>query len=319
MIDPEPSDQNTIKKTLDQCGLPIDLEISNSTDLALESLQKPEVDLVFSDHLPPQVSAIRLLQTLREREICLPVVLLTRESHLPVIRETFKLGASDYLLKEELQTISLADVISSTLERNRNRNESHRTWQQLKEKANRDSLTGLYNRHFLVEALEREFLRTRRYGRPLSLMIIDLDGFKAINDNCGHQKGDQILSNIGYLLGQSVRHIDIVARYGGDEFIVLLPETDLNAATKISHRILQEIRRNPFLDGKKIFPLSASIGISSLHPSHKGPSELLKEADKALYLAKGRGRNRAVVFHKPAGDPKNGSLSTQLILGKPIL
>ncbi|MBI2981037.1 MAG: GGDEF domain-containing response regulator, partial [Deltaproteobacteria bacterium] len=304
---------------LERSGLPFHLEIAPSTGQAIDSIKNQKIDLVFSDHFPPEVNAIRLLQTLRERENELPVVLLTRLNHLPFVREAFRLGASDYFLKEELPAVSLADVISLTLERNRVRSESSQTWQQLEEKANRDSLTGLYNRHFLIEALGKEFLRTRRYGRPLCFMIIDLDGFKAINDNCGHQKGDQILAAIGRLLGKSVRDVDIVARFGGDEFVLLLPETELKAATRISNRILDEIRRNPFLDGKRIFPLSASIGISCLHPSHQNPMELIKEADKALYSAKRRGRNRSVAFHRTEGLEPDGFLFTQLELAKPIL
>lgn len=221
-----------------------------------------------------------------------PVILLTHEENLKTVREAFKLGVSDFLLKVELEAVSLFDIITSVLEKNRARIETRVWTQRLQEQAEQDGLTRLYNHRHFLESLEKEFLRAGRYQRPLSLMMIDLDGFKSINDTLGHPKGDQVLTMIAGLLTQVVRHIDVVARYGGDEFAILLPETDREAAIRIGERVLKEIRRHPFLEGKRIFPLSASIGISSWRSSLPGAGSLLREADQSLYAAKRGGRGR---------------------------
>ncbi|HPP73774.1 MAG TPA: diguanylate cyclase [Armatimonadota bacterium] len=159
-----------------------------------------------------------------------------------------------------------------------------RIFEQTRESAIRDPLTGLHNIRFLFSNLEQELSRAQRFGRALSVLGIDLDNFKLINDNFGHQKGDAVLKDVSQILRQSVREYDLIVRYSGDEFIVVLPETDLNEAQKTAARIKQAIAGYASrLPSRNLAPLGASIGIAS-YPNDGGDVKtLLAKADAAMY------------------------------------
>jgi diguanylate cyclase (GGDEF)-like protein/PAS domain S-box-containing protein len=166
----------------------------------------------------------------------------------------------------------------------------------LQEQAIRDSLTGCFNRRYLDETLERELSRSRREGYPLSLVILDLDHFKQINDTYGHQAGDQALVVLADTLRADIRHEDVLCRYGGEEFIILMPHMPLATAAERAEAWRQKIAdiRVPF--GKFELTFTTSAGVAA-YPDHgKTPDELSQSADLALYLAKNSGRNRVVVF-----------------------
>ncbi len=166
----------------------------------------------------------------------------------------------------------------------------------LQEQAIRDSLTGCFNRRYLDETLERELSRSRREGYPLSLVILDLDHFKQINDTYGHQAGDQALVVLAETLRAGIRHEDVLCRYGGEEFIILMPHMPLATAAERAEAWRQKIAdiRVPF--GKFELTFTTSAGVAA-YPDHgKTPDELSQSADLALYLAKNAGRNRVVVF-----------------------
>jgi diguanylate cyclase len=150
----------------------------------------------------------------------------------------------------------------------------------------RDEVTNLYNQRYFMERLDEEFRRALRYGSPLSLVIADLDDFKAFNDTRGHLVGNELLRQVANVIRQGVRDIDIAARYGGDEFVVLLPQTDGEQAARLAERLRTWIAR---LDDVR-----ASIGVASLSAGMTGPLELLTEADRAMYEAKARGKNQTV-------------------------
>jgi diguanylate cyclase (GGDEF)-like protein len=172
--------------------------------------------------------------------------------------------------------------------------------EELKKLTNTDPLTGLPNRRYLYERLKNELARADRHIRPLCLLMLDLDGFKACNDTMGHLFGDRILKNIADAVFHTVRSMDIVARYGGDEFMIILPETEEPLAMDIAERVRNNIRRQVALprDASSEGPhtLTASIGIACF-PEHGETVELLLEnVDKALYRAKEKGKNRIEVF-----------------------
>ena len=294
VIDPDPSIQPIVQGSLRRSGLPAVLRFITATDGIAARLKPGQFDVILSEHKPPAVNLLRTLHLFRELNLEIPIILLTHEGDFRMVREAFKSGISDCLLKEELEAVSLFDVVTSVLETNRARQETRDWTRRLQEQAERDGLTLLYNHRHFLEVLEREFLRAGRYHRPLSLLMIDLDEFKSINDTLGHPQGDQVLAMVAQLISRSVRHVDLVARYGGDEFAVLLPETGRKAALRLGERILKEIHRHPYLHGPRIFPLSASIGIGSYHPSLSGAGALLREADQCLYAAKRGGRGRVV-------------------------
>ncbi len=299
VIDPEVTDHDLIRDSLVRAKVPATVQFATATPIGLEKIKGENFDLILTDHLPPRANAFQLLFELQRKQSTIPVILLTRNAEARIAREAFHRGVDDFLLKEELASVSLFDIISNLIEKRRIEEEEQEHKNRLREMAERDGLTGLYNHRFFVDAIEREFARSRRYRRELSLLVIDLDGFKAINDNCGHPQGDQVLRQTAHLLLQTLRFVDIVARYGGDEFVVLLPETDLKTAGQIGERILKEMRRSPYLHAERVYPLSASIGVATYHEGQGSPGQLLHEADEALYRAKRSGRDRIMYAFIP--------------------
>lgn len=166
---------------------------------------------------------------------------------------------------------------------------SERLIDQLNQTIRHDDLTGALNKSSLYKEIDREIVRSVRYRRPLTLMMIDLDNFKAINDSMGHLKGDQMLKAVVHQIHVTVRNTDLVARFGGDEFAVLLTETDIERTQQIAARVLQAIA--------SVLPdyCGASIGISSIRSHGETVDSLLHRADQALYKAKQRGKNQVAL------------------------
>ena len=167
---------------------------------------------------------------------------------------------------------------------------------QLAEQAVRDPLTALYNRRYLDETLDREVARARREGNPLSVVMLDVDHFKNLNDSYGHQAGDQVLKALADLLREDTRAEDVPCRYGGEEFLVLLPSMSLEHARERAEHWRRQLEQHTFSFGNFSLTATASFGVSS-YPHHgKTPDELTGAADAALYHAKRNGRNRVEVF-----------------------
>ena len=161
--------------------------------------------------------------------------------------------------------------------------------------ATHDALTELYNRRHFVELVDKEIARALRHGRPLVMCIIDVDLFKPVNDQYGHIAGDGVLRQMAALVRDFVRGEDIAARIGGEEFAVLLPESDLEAARAFAERLREAVAATPFELGGESRHLTISIGIAGLADSRRERSALMQAADAALYRAKDEGRNRVCV------------------------
>ena len=180
--------------------------------------------------------------------------------------------------------ISVEDVTASVLSQNR-----------LSELNSRDASTGLYNRRYLTQQLAREFGRAKRYRRPLTVMMLDIDHFKRINDGYGHQFGDEVILAVSTMLVQTLRSIDFVARYGGEEFCCFLPETGLDPAEIVAERIRARVAELRLEHAGGEVPVTISVGLSEIADSDASAEALLRRADEALYLAKNEGRNRVRV------------------------
>jgi len=166
---------------------------------------------------------------------------------------------------------------------------------ELKKISTIDHLTGLYNHRYFQERFKTEFSRTRRHGHALTLLIIDLDLFKSVNDNYGHAAGDQVLKEVAHRIGNALRDIDIVARYGGDEIAVILPDTEKEFAMIVAERIRLNICSEPVLSGGQSIKTSVSIGVADFPtPGIESQEDLFIKADQALYSAKKAGRNQVM-------------------------
>ncbi|OJX40518.1 MAG: hypothetical protein BGO78_05885 [Chloroflexi bacterium 44-23] len=171
---------------------------------------------------------------------------------------------------------------------------------RLEEENITDPLIGIYNRRYMDKRLQEEFRRAKRFDLPLSVLLIDIDFFKQINDSCGHPVGDVVLRHWGGLILSAVRASDVVARYGGDEILVITPNARAEAALRLAERIRKSIEVHKFdlgslTDPKKTLGFTVSIGVACLTVTMERCEELLSEADQALYCAKEGGRNRSVV------------------------
>jgi len=172
---------------------------------------------------------------------------------------------------------------------------------RLKETSFKDEVTGLYNRRFFSLRLEEELSRYRRFNHPVSVVLLDLDGFKAVNDDFGHTVGDETLKEIAKILMKHSRGINVVSRYGGDEFAVLLVETSKAGARLYADRIREVVSKYPFSHGKVI---TASFGVASLPDDEAGTAEdLFRAADEALYAAKRAGKNQVAATPSPQRVP----------------
>ncbi|MFZ5821681.1 MAG: diguanylate cyclase [Chloroflexota bacterium] len=179
--------------------------------------------------------------------------------------------------------------------------------QQLQEQAIRDPLTGVYNRRFLNEALEHEFARARRKKWPLAILIMDLDFFKNINDQFGHRAGDLALQRIAGTLSEKIRISDTLCRYGGEEFVILMPDVDQATAFQRAEELRGAIEALTVSSPKGAFSVTASLGLA-VYPNHtRNADDLLHAADDALYVAKRNGKNKVVVF--------NGGMNTSHYTG----
>jgi diguanylate cyclase (GGDEF)-like protein len=165
-----------------------------------------------------------------------------------------------------------------------------------------DGLTGLYNYRHFQERYREEVNLCRRYQHPLAVMLIDLDGFKQVNDTYGHLEGDYLLVQVAEMLRNTLRNTELIARYGGDEFVVLMPSTNLQGGVTAANRVLQAARKTQFLDtlGEPRFSITLSIGVAAYPNSTQNPVELLEKADEALETAKRSGRNRVVAYENIA-------------------
>jgi len=166
---------------------------------------------------------------------------------------------------------------------------------ELRRLAHTDELTGLYNRRYLMARLDEELARVRRYLRPFCLLLIDLDLFKRVNDSYGHLKGDEVLVTSARMLREVVRGTDLVGRYGGEEFCVVLPETGLLKARRLAERIRERFAEQRYYDGEEQFQVTCSIGLAQASVAISSREQILQWADEALYRAKAAGRNRVEV------------------------
>lgn len=240
---------------------------------------------------------LRLCSQLRslDRTRFLPIILIAEQGEEERILRGLELGVNDYLIRP-LNQQELVARLRTQVKRKRYNDRLRASVAETMEMAIIDPLTGLHNRRYLDSHLQTLFDRASARRRPLSIMMTDIDRFKAVNDTWGHDAGDDVLREFASRLRKNVRGIDLACRYGGEEFIVVMPDTEAAVAEKVAERIRSEIARAPFLlsrTGRSI-DITVSAGVSPLKPYADSVEDMMKRADMALYEAKSGGRNRVV-------------------------
>jgi two-component system, cell cycle response regulator len=244
-----------------------------------------------------QYDGLRLVGQIRslERTRYMPVLLVADADQKTRLLRGLDLGANDYLLRSSDRNEIVARV-RTQVRRRRFTERLRDSVQQSMELAVTDPLTGLYNRRYMESHAGALVERAAARGKPLSALIIDIDHFKAINDCHGHNAGDDVLREFSDRLRSCIRGIDLACRYGGEEFVVVMPDTDLGVANKVAERIRRRIAGEPFAieRGSRAIEVTISVGLATrIGPQDSAPL-ILKRADSALYLAKRNGRNRVV-------------------------
>ncbi len=305
-----------------------DLILCNSVEESYQAVEfnKPDktetdLDLILLDINLPGKSGIDACREISGHDVfCdVPIIIISGADHLEGIDAAFSAGAADYIPKPPNHTELLARVrsalrLKTEINRRKAREEDLLVLNKRLAEMNRelerltvtDSLTGLANRRFFNEFLNREWLREQRHQQPFSVLMIDIDHFKKYNDHYGHLEGDVCLQKVAWALQSGLcRASDVLARYGGEEFVAVLPNTDEHGAAELAatfHTRVQELAL-PHSESPVSPIITISIGIASVIPNRSlSPSQVVAMADEALYRAKQAGRNQSALAEPPSGD-----------------
>jgi diguanylate cyclase (GGDEF)-like protein len=266
---------------------------------AWEILQEADAPrLAILDWMMPGLSGPEVCRLVRKRNQphYTYLILLTARNEKADLIEGLEAGADDYLVKP-LDTNELKVRLGPGRRIIQLQNELLHVQELLREQATRDALTKLWNRHAISDILTRELSRSCREGVPLGIMMADLDRFKQVNDTYGHIAGDAVLREVAYRISNSIRPYDAAGRYGGEEFLLILPGCDAESALQTAERICDAIRRDPIVLPDLSLRMTASFGVTSLpRGAFAEPEHLIRIADEALYQAKQAGRDRCVVL-----------------------
>jgi diguanylate cyclase (GGDEF)-like protein len=255
---------------------------------ALDIVKEEKVDLILLDIMMPDIDGYEVCQKLKSNANTkdIPVIFITAKTDEESIEKAYSIGGSDYVTKPFRPKELLARV---------KRELQLKSYQEeLKMLASIDPMTKLYNRRYFNEIAKNILEGERRNGCELSLMILDIDKFKNINDTYGHNIGDDVIIFVSDILRNNQRESDVICRYGGEEFVILLPETSLENAVFVAEKIRKRIAKSMVrVGGEESFSVSISIGVSKIDVLNESNIEAaLKRADNALYEAKNLGRNR---------------------------
>jgi diguanylate cyclase (GGDEF)-like protein len=260
-----------------------------------------QVDLILAGGAMPHFDGLRALDLIQARQLDIPVIIVAGEGDEKSSAECLQHGAAEYLAKDQLGC--LGQAVTAALAQKRFHDEAQEMLAALRaseakyrQMASTDSMTGLHNRRHFFELAEQEFERSRRYAHALSILMMDVDNLKSVNDTFGHLAGDLLIQTVAKACRQELRKVDLVGRYGGDEFVALLPETPLSKAAhgieRLHARIAQETLH---FEGQAVL-VSISIGAAELDESCQRLEMLLAHADQALYSAKAAGKNRVEMW-----------------------
>jgi len=280
------------------------LEASDGEDgLRCAASERP--DIILMDFMMPRLDGFEATRRLKANPATagIPVILVSAHREGPVKREGFDSGADDFVVKPfefddvDARIHAMLKKRELFLALESSNEELKASNAQLEELATTDEMTGLANYREFVKKLREEWLRSERYGQALSLVMLDLDDFKRVNDSFGHPAGDRVLREFAMLMHGGKRATDLAARYGGEEFAMILPHTGGERAVGVAERIRAAVEDFTFLEPDHPTKVTVSAGVATYHASAGivSAEQLVSAADRALYAAKSAGKNRVVV------------------------
>lgn len=305
VVDDDASILGVIAEVLEDEGYAV--TTASSGEEAVEFLNENVYALVMSDIRLPGINGVAVLEHVKKVSQRTTVIMITSHASLDTSIDSIKKGAYDYLLKpfEDLSLISNAakraiDTYNLDVERSQlirslklSNEDLERANEKLHSLAIRDGLTDLFNHRHINEIIDQEIRNSALEDSDLSLIFVDVDNFKTFNDEYGHQHGDIILRELASLMRDNVRNKDIVARWGGEEFVVLSPNTDEAVAISLAESLRKTIAEHTFIGDSETFDMTITISAGvACNQSHKSKAALIEAADAALYDAKENGRNQ---------------------------
>ena len=292
IVDDDLSVRNTMDEYIANAGF--STLAASSAEEALELIEKNTFAVVITDIRLPGLGGLELTKVIKQKNGS-DVIVVTGYSDDYSYEEAINIGASDFVIKPvRLEELLLR--LRRVLKERQLSSERTRMMQKLQKLATTDGLTKLYNSRSFYSQLELEVDRYNRYKHPLSLLLLDIDNFKAFNDNFGHLEGDKVLVRFSQIIKSCLRTNDSAYRYGGEEFTVILPETNGDEAKTVAQRIRSSLETEKFKPiPDKNAKITISIGVTQYFPKEE-LSAFIRRADKAMYLSKKNGRNRVTVL-----------------------
>jgi two-component system cell cycle response regulator len=289
--------EQSAQRMVETLGRDHDVEVVPQTVEAIVRVKGGDYDLVIASLSLDRQDGLRFCAALRSLDATrqTPILAIVDEGDLKRLVRALDIGVNDYLMRPVDRSELLARVCTQ-LRRKRYTDQLRHSLQLSLEMAVTDQLTGLFNRRYMSRHLSTLVGNASTTGKPVSFLILDIDYFKAVNDTYGHDIGDDVLREFASRISASVRGIDLACRFGGEEFVVVMPDTDLSFAYMVAERLRQAVADAPFsiavAPGK--LPVTISIGVTASEGAGDTADALLRRADQALYRAKREGRNRVV-------------------------
>lgn len=301
VVEDNPGDVGLVRAALEESSASFEVDNVTSPKSCRRALESERYDIILLDYSLPGENGLDFLRSISGKKHVPPIIMLTGQGDELIAKDAIRAGASDYCAKGRINSTTLTRAILEALERARLQAEEERQREEADRRAVTDPLTGLYNRSYLTDALERECRRAKRYGSPLSCLILDLDDFQELNNKHGHLEGDSVLHQVALAIGNSVREIDIAARYSSDEFCILAPETGLDGAMQLAERLRFAVAAMEVRAGGRSARVTVSIGVFSPATMNQlRPTTLLDRAEAALRKAKLTGKNQVCDYTVPS-------------------
>ncbi|HVY13224.1 MAG TPA: PleD family two-component system response regulator [Alphaproteobacteria bacterium] len=295
LVDDQSAEIDILKKHIEHAGFAC--HVARNIDEISGLLSRHPVDVFMLSLGLRDEDALRICAYLRAREETRmhPIVVCSEESDIGRVAKALDLGANDYIFRP-VDGLELQARLRTQIRNKRGYDRLRLSYERSMAMAITDPLTGAYNRHYFEQNVPRLFERYRADKKPVSIAIADIDHFKKINDTYGHHAGDQVLQEIVRRLNDGMRFLDVIMRMGGEEFVILMPDTVYNSALSVADRLRRSVSDQPIILARPRVELQVtlSIGVAGTDATDTDPGHLMEKADAALYRAKETGRNRVV-------------------------